>query len=297
MIVEKAKLSDKDEIYQLWKEYFAFDDGGHTDYYFKELYSFASVFVIKKDGLIVSTAQVQRHQMMLGGRLITYAFILGVVTRKEFQGRGYMKHLLNEILKQQSHQDLISVIQGYQPEMYYRFGFMPYYIQETLFIDLNKQPLTYNNRVDSSFDSRSLKQLYKWFTANLNGYRNRDSNYYQLLEKRLKSTNSKLICAYNEQKQLMGYLIYSNDEQLVIEEMLYYSHAIIFDLLAYLKPFNNEVVLNYYMFENLANLFNEAKVMKKNTTLIRINDDILFNKLYGTSDLMQFQPLYFNEYE
>ena len=39
--------------------------------------------------------------------------IVGVATKEEYQGQGYMTKLLNEIISQLEHQELLTMIQAY----------------------------------------------------------------------------------------------------------------------------------------------------------------------------------------
>jgi hypothetical protein len=59
MIVRKAKASDKHQIFQWWKEIFAYDDNGYTDFYFEHYYETAEAYVIvTEDDMLVGALQV-----------------------------------------------------------------------------------------------------------------------------------------------------------------------------------------------------------------------------------------------
>ena len=54
-MISKALPQEKKIVYGIWKQVFAGDDGGYTDYFFRTLYKPENTLVLKESGNIVST--------------------------------------------------------------------------------------------------------------------------------------------------------------------------------------------------------------------------------------------------
>lgn len=138
-MITLAEPQDKEAIYQIWKELFADDDGGYTDYYFESLYAQAITYVIKEDGQIKAVLQRQKHEIRFHQHIVPTSMILGVATLPEYQGQGFMKKLMKYALDDANKEEMVTMIQAYHPDLYTPFGFRVYYHTKTI-------PFTSTNR-------------------------------------------------------------------------------------------------------------------------------------------------------
>ena len=89
-MISKALPQEKKIVYGIWKQVFAGDDGGYTDYFFRTLYKPENTLVLKESGNIVSTLMRIPHSIMLAGHILETSMILGVATIPSYRKRGCM---------------------------------------------------------------------------------------------------------------------------------------------------------------------------------------------------------------
>ena len=82
--------------------------------------------------------------------------IFGVATNKKYQGCGYMKKLLNNVLEKYS-KDFI-LIQAYNWDIYQSFGFQEAYTYKQSLFESRGE---YNG--EGCYDSKHLLSIYKFF--------------------------------------------------------------------------------------------------------------------------------------
>ena len=97
-MISKALPQEKKTIYGIWKQIFAGDDGGYTDYFFRTLYRSENTLVLKQAGNIVSTLMRIPHEIMLNGKMIRASMILGVATVPSHRKQGLMHELMHDVL-------------------------------------------------------------------------------------------------------------------------------------------------------------------------------------------------------
>lgn len=267
MRITKAKSKDKKEIYDLWKSYFSDDDGGYTDFFFSYDYDNLESYLIRNESEIISCLQIFYHKLVWRERIYDYAFIVGVLTSRKYRNQGYMKALLDSVLPKIK--TSLTLIQGYKTEIYYPFGFSPYFTQKQILIktiDDNKA-----DKVIEDFNCEIMLELYQEFTKDKNGYRLRDPAYYKRLEYLNENTGDKSIIYY-ENESALAYALYSNSGKKVeITELIYSDIKSARVLLAYLGKDKRELSLK---------LMKEDESFKKETlsqekeylTLVRFNN-------------------------
>ena len=86
-MISKALPQEKKIVYVIWKQVFAGDDGGYTDYFFRTLYKPENTLVLKDSGNIVSTLMRIPHSIMLAGHVLETSMILGVATIPSYRKR------------------------------------------------------------------------------------------------------------------------------------------------------------------------------------------------------------------
>ena len=288
MSVTKADSGDKANILKLWRENFAFDDDGYTDFYFNDGYEKADNYLIKDKNNIITCLQVLHHQMHLNDKTVDYAFIVGVITAQEYRRQGYMKKLLTEVLDQI--REPLTLIQGYKPEIYYDFGFKPLYHQKRVLVrPMKVSSFGWQISVDRS--PEDMAKLYHQFIGKRNGAKVRDVNTYIRLKGLLKAMGRKLLFLDKDGK-LVAYLIYDDRDGIKIEELIYREREAASVLLSYFNE-NIELLINDKE-ENLIDQIIEEK--GEFLTLVRFNDPVYTLK-YQLKTTGKERSLYFNEYE
>ena len=111
-MISKALPQEKKIVYGIWKQVFAGDDGGYTDYFFRTLYKPENTLVLKESGNIVSTLMRIPHSIMLAGHILETSMILGVATIPSYRKRGCMHELMNDVLDEVEHRELVTLIQA-----------------------------------------------------------------------------------------------------------------------------------------------------------------------------------------
>lgn len=254
IVIKKAGLKDKKIIKAMWDEAFYFDDNGYTDYFFSNVYQRDNCYILKENNEIKTSLSIIPHKLMLNGQVIDTSIIVGVVTNKKDQNKGYMKRLFSYVLKIKQEQEMITLIQAYEPKLYQRYGFDISYYKNYYQVKLQK-----NNDKVRPLRKKEYKyclDVYQKMMENFNGYILRDKNYYQLLAQELKYTKG-VLYGIIENKKCLGYYIFDKNQNMVTE--IIYQDENIFNL----------------MLDHISNLSQDIKIMLA-TDEIKNNDKLIF---------------------
>lgn len=301
-MIRTALESEKQAIYRIWKEMFAFDDQGYTDYYFSELFSAKDTLVYEKDHQIVSTLQRRPHIMMLHDRFVACYFIVGVATLPPYQNQGYMKELMHSVLEEASYKCLVTCLQAYNPDLYTPFGFETLYYRKKYQFHRNDFPRYKTDGISQVVNPKDLLRVYRLFMKNFNGYMVRDELYYKNLEKQLEMERGYLYTYYKE-NELQGYMVcYIETNRMIIDEIIYLNGEALACMISYAckqKPFVSLIVSES---EYMEKLLPNAEVSKVGAMMVKINDEALFEQCFNrkASPLKEAftdteKPLYIHE--
>jgi predicted acetyltransferase len=279
--LRRAKEEDKSLIYRWWKGIFAEDDGGHTDYYFDQLYQTKqSYLLVDEQNELISSCQVHTKTLDFNGKPLQVSFIVGVFTLPKYRGQGYMKELLTKVLEILEYRDLLTFIQGYNPNLYVPFGFEKIYIRNHYWLDTLSLPTLSPMGITYSCSALELKDLYKQFTKHFTGYVIRSTEDFNQLLLELNALGGKLI-AYQENERLLAYaFVYAFSNHIEIEEMVYLNSKAMMAILGSLKSTNLPIRLSVSQKEDLSRIFPYATLEQKEYTNVRLNDARLMNELY-----------------
>lgn len=302
-MIVRATASDKASLYKFWKEYFAFDDGGSIDFYFKTIFNPDDCFLIKDQNEIISALMAHKHTISLHNELIETSLISGVFTNEKYRGQGYMRRLLTTVLNELENQELITLIQAYDLELYQPYGFKPIYFKKacTLYKDENR--LSEAKHISQHYQASELALVYKLFMERFTGYYVRNERDFKLYLEELAAENAQII-VYKEAETILGYAIYYEYFSYVnISEVVYLSKPALSNLVSYLFSKNNKLVVNVSQAENLERLFQANQIESSCFMLAKLNDSKMFNQLYQSSIndvleafLVSGLPLYINQY-
>ncbi len=300
-MISKASGLDKQEVYRMWKTIFADDDGGYTDFYFKTYYRNQETFVKKIQDEVVGCLSKHPHAIMLHGRMLRCSMIVGVAVKPQWRGRGFMRELMETALDEADHQELITMIQAYQPSLYEPFGFETVYRRRNWTIRRTEVRRIRPDVTTLLFPKDCLK-LYGQFVSRFNGYVIRDLNYFETLMKEVEAENGKMIAYYHE-RQIEGYAaLYLENGRIVIRECLYLHSTALLHMVNYALSLKPEITLQVSGSENLSRIFPYSTYEEVGYTMVRLNNPELFNRLYNSqvttakeAMMLLDKPLYMHE--
>ena len=301
-MITKAEPKDKQQILALWKEAFASDDGGYTKFFFERYYRDENTFVLKEGNQVVASVIKTPHWMMLHGRMIQASMIVGAVTHPDHREKGHFHSLMNLVLDECAHQELVTVIQAYDPELYKEFGFDVVYRRKQLLIKRSDVPQMADHGITYRLDYKHLVKVYSQFTAKFDGMMVRDENYFRDLNFEVEAQGGKILSCYNSKGEITGYaVLYLINGVLTLQEIVYLDSRSLMKILNHCLQLRFEVVVEVSEAEQLEKLFKEAEVKHKGNLMVRINHKDLFQRLYGFKHQTVQQametdkPLWYNE--
>ncbi|MEG2409435.1 MAG: GNAT family N-acetyltransferase [Erysipelotrichaceae bacterium] len=296
-MIELAKKEDTLEIYQLWKAIFKEDDGGYSDYFFANKFKPENTLIIRKEQKIVATLYRNPHLITFHQQTIPTSMIMWVATMEQYRHLGYMKALVEYALHLGNTQEMVTLIQAYQPSLYTPFDFEMTYYNQRYHIIQSMPCDAYKIQVVS--DTSKLKACYNEFMKKYEGYYNRDNKYFEDYLKEVKAQGGHLIEALC-QDQCIAYLsYYEYDDYLKVDELIYENQSIAKALIAQIWKSNKQLYIEVPEAQDLSFLGTKTNQLIHNT-MIRINDLNAFANLLGIKqdeikDYLKNSNLYLHE--
>lgn len=277
-----ANNEEKNQIKAIWDELFNFDDDGWNNYYFDNVYDKGKHYLLKKDDEIVSIASDFKSNYMINKKLLKVSMIVGVATKKEYQGKGYMKELMMTLLDILAHQELVTMIQAYDPKFYEAFGFETLYYRKKYYITKDNFKITETKGMSENIILDDCLKAYALFVKHFNAYKLRSIDDFSLILKENEILDKYMVSVYDG-SQIKGYFIFRLDKnQLIIEECIYLDTKTLTKIISYALKVADEVVLELSDNEDIEKLYGPLKSEVNQYTMVKINDYALFNKLYET---------------
>lgn len=279
MKLRHAKAQEKQLIHRHWKEIFAHDDGGHTDFYFQHHYKPAQSFVLAddQDQLIAST-QVHTKVLDFNGERFNASFLVGVYTLPEKRQQGHMHALLSQVLAVLEHRDVFSIIQGYTPDSYLKYGFKKVIQRQRYTLDFHHLPNLSNEGIHYTLEAAEALALYQQFTHHFTLFHHRSVLDMKGILLEHKALSGQLV-AYRQDQTLSSYaLCFEKDDVIEIEELVYLNAKALMHLLSALKLARKPIQLNVSLKEDLRALLPKATRLISDYTSLRLNDAKLFSQ-------------------
>ena len=170
--ISHANDCDLSSIKELWIKSFDDEDEHTTEFYFHNLYDSKNTYLLKSKDEIISMLQIRYFDIMKDHKPLQVGLIFGVATNPKYQGCGYMKQLMNHILKEHSEKHLL--IQAYNWDIYQSFGFKETYTYKQ---SLYESKGEYNGK--PCYDAKHLLDIYQDYVKDKDGYRIRNVQYYE----------------------------------------------------------------------------------------------------------------------
>ena len=240
MNIRYARATDKNQIVSLWN--YCFEDGeDFVKYYFENVYDKKNTIIIEENNEVLSALQLNKYKIDLRNRKYDVSYVVGVSSKPEVRGLGYMKHLMTYTLEElYKSGEIVSLLMAIDYRLYKRYGFDHCYdqIQYNIKTDeLSGFRVTSKLRKADFEDSKILSEIYTNAVKNLNGYALRDEVYFDRFMKEIESEDG-YIYIDEENKSYIAY--YMQGDTFFVRELIYNNISSLKSILAYIYNHNTQ---------------------------------------------------------
>ena len=235
----------KRQIINLWRTCFG-DPEPFIDLYFSRVYKDENALTLEKNGHIVSALQILPYTMTLNGTVVPVAYVGGVCTDPKERGKGYMRQLMWEAMKEMKRRGfaLTALIpaESWLFDYYRQFGYAEVFrYSPTDYSDSSLKSLQPITVVPST--ELEDKDLYVYMDTKL---RERPAcvlhsfDDFITIRKDFQLAGGDVFAALDEKQQIMGMAFaFPMEGVLIVKECLFDSEEIEFSLIRELKPILN----------------------------------------------------------
>ena len=240
MNIRYAKPIDKDQVVSIWN--YCFEDGEEfVKYYFENVYDENNTIIIEENNEVLSALQLNKYTIDLRDNKYDVSYVVGVSSKPEVRGLGYMKHLMTYTLEElYKNGEILSLLMAIDYRLYKRYGFDHCYdqIQYNLRTDeLLGFRLSSKLRKATFEDSETLSRIYTKAMKSLNGYAVRDEAYFNRFIKEVNSENG-YIYIDEENNSYIAY--YIQGDTFFVRELIYNNISSLKSMLAYIYNHNTQ---------------------------------------------------------
>ena len=240
MNIRYAKPIDKDQVVSVWN--YCFEDGEEfVKYYFENVYNENNTIIIEENDEVLSALQLNKYTIDLRDNKYDVSYVVGVSSKPEVRGLGYMKHLMTYTLEElYKNGEIVSLLMAIDYRLYKRYGFDHCYdqIQYNLRTDeLLGFRLSSKLRKATFEDAETLSRIYTKAMKSLNGYAVRDEAYFNRFIKEVNSENG-YIYIDEENNSYIAY--YIQGDTFFVRELIYNNISSLKSMLAYIYNHNTQ---------------------------------------------------------
>ena len=240
MNIRYAKPIDKDQVVSVWN--YCFEDGeDFVKYYFENVYDENNTIIIEENDEVLSALQLNKYTIDLRDNKYDVSYVVGVSSKPEVRGLGYMKHLMTYTLEElYKNGEIVSLLMAIDYRLYKRYGFDHCYdqIQYNLRTDeLLGFRLSSKLRKATFEDAETLSRIYTKAMESLNGYAVRDKAYFNRFIKEV-SSESGYIYIDEENNSYIAY--YIQGDTFFVRELIYNNISSLKYMLAYIYNHNTQ---------------------------------------------------------
>lgn len=240
MNIRYAKPIDKDQVVSVWN--YCFEDGeDFVKYYFENVYDENNNIIIEENDEVLSALQLNKYTIDLRDNKYDVSYVVGVSSKPEVRGLGYMKHLMTYTLEElYKNGEIVSLLMAIDYRLYKRYGFDHCYdqIQYNLRTDeLLGFRLSSKLRKATFEDAETLSRIYTKAMESLNGYAVRDEAYFNRFIKEV-SSESGYIYIDEENNSYIAY--YIQGDTFFVRELIYNNISSLKSMLAYIYNHNTQ---------------------------------------------------------
>ena len=240
MNIRYAKPIDKDQVVSVWN--YCFEDGeDFVKYYFENVYDENNTIIIEENDEVLSALQLNKYTIDLRDNKYDVSYVVGVSSKPEVRGLGYMKHLMTYTLEElYKNGEIVSLLMAIDYRLYKRYGFDHCYdqIQYNIRTDeLLGFRLSSKLRKATFEDAETLSRIYTKAMESLNGYAVRDKAYFNRFIKEV-SSESGYIYIDEENNSYIAY--YIQGDTFFVRELIYNNISSLKSMLAYIYNHNTQ---------------------------------------------------------
>ena len=240
MNIRYAKPIDKEQVVSVWN--YCFEDGeDFVKYYFENVYDENNTIIIEENDEVLSALQLNKYTIDLRDNKYDVSYVVGVSSKPEVRGLGYMKHLMTYTLEElYKNGEIVSLLMAIDYRLYKRYGFDHCYdqIQYNLRTDeLLGFRLSSKLRKATFEDAETLSRIYTKAMESLNGYAVRDEVYFNRFIKEV-SSESGYIYIDEENNSYIAY--YIQGDTFFVRELIYNNISSLKSMLAYIYNHNTQ---------------------------------------------------------
>lgn len=240
MNIRYAKPIDKEQVVSVWN--YCFEDGeDFVKYYFENVYDENNTIIIEENDEVLSALQLNKYTIDLRDNKYDVSYVVGVSSKPEVRGLGYMKHLMSYTLEElYKNGEIVSLLMAIDYRLYKRYGFDHCYdqIQYNLRTDeLLGFRLSSKLRKATFEDAETLSRIYTKAMESLNGYAVRDEVYFNRFIKEV-SSESGYIYIDEENNSYIAY--YIQGDTFFVRELIYNNISSLKSMLAYIYNHNTQ---------------------------------------------------------
>ena len=240
MNIRYAKPIDKEQVVSVWN--YCFEDGeDFVKYYFENVYDENNTIIIEENDEVLSALQLNKYTIDLRDNKYDVSYVVGVSSKPEVRGLGYMKHLMTYTLEElYKNGEIVSLLMAIDYRLYKRYGFDHCYdqIQYNLRTDeLLGFRLSSKLRKATFEDAETLSRIYTKAMESLNGYAVRDEVYFNRFMKEV-SSESGYIYIDEENNSYIAY--YIQGDTFFVRELIYNNISSLKSMLAYIYNHNTQ---------------------------------------------------------
>ena len=240
MNIRYAKPIDKDQVVSVWT-YCVEDGEDFVKYYFENVYDENNTIIIEENDEVLSALQLNKYTIDLRDNKYDVSYVVGVSSKPEVRGLGYMKHLMTYTLEElYKNGEIVSLLMAIDYRLYKRYGFDHCYdqIQYNLRTDeLLGFRLSSKLRKATFEDAETLSRIYTKAMESLNGYAVRDEAYFNRFIKEV-SSESGYIYIDEENNSYIAY--YIQGDTFFVRELIYNNISSLKSMLAYIYNHNTQ---------------------------------------------------------
>lgn len=240
MNIRYAKPIDKDQVVSVWN--YCFEDGeDFVKYYFENVYDENNTIIIEENDEVLSALQLNKYTIDLRDNKYDVSYVVGVSSKPEVRGLGYMKHLMTYTLEElYKNGEIVSLLMAIDYRLYKRYGFDHCYdqIQYNLRTDeLLGFRLSSKLRKATFEDAETLSRIYTKAMESLNGYAVRDESYFNRFIKEVSSENGYI---YIDEENTSYIAYYIQGDTFFVRELIYNNISSLKSMLAYIYNHNTQ---------------------------------------------------------
>ena len=240
MNIRYAKPIDKDQVVSVWN--YCFEDGeDFVKYYFENVYDENNTIIIEENDEVLSALQLNKYTIDLRDNKYDVSYVVGVSSKPEVRGLGYMKHLMAYTLEElYKNGEIVSLLMAIDYRLYKRYGFDHCYdqIQYNLRTDeLLGFRLSSKLRKATFEDAETLSRIYTKAMESLNGYAVRDKAYFNRFIKEVSSESGYI---YIDEENNSYIVYYIQEDTFFVRELIYNNISSLKSMLAYIYNHNTQ---------------------------------------------------------